>query len=582
MKKQTTRRALVLSVLSLFVCVAMLVGTTFAWFTDSVTSGRNKIQSGNLDVVLEYWDGAKYTEVTSTTKLFDDAALWEPGHTEVAYLKVSNAGSLALKYQLAVNVYNEVLGKTKEGADIKLSDYLVFSVVEKGIETAADLYTREDAIAAAGNTMGLKAYASGAKSLAAKDDSSVNDEAYVALIIYMPTSVDNKANHNGTDIPSIEMGVTLVATQDTVESDSFGPDYDDAAWVAANADALVKDATELSAALKNGGLIALSNNINGDVTLEDVADDTILNFAGNTINGTVTVAEGEKITINGQGGVAATGTASALKVNKNADITLSGGKFTSENTAITVSNRTEAPTTITIEEGTVITAPTIINLEQLSNYAGAEIVINGGEFNSTYTKSDARPIKVHGGDVTINGGTFTIDNPTGGNCYFVDVSSTYNTANDGTNKYIAGNVEINGGTFKSNVPYTRAVFASMSKGHIPGTVVINGGYYEFTASNSYLVDAPANVIVNNCTYIGVNTANVFNISSTNPADLTITVNGGNYTVRTSPAGCFNYSYADRVILKGGTINSDKKLADSLAAGYHVEDNGDGTFSIVAD
>jgi predicted ribosomally synthesized peptide with SipW-like signal peptide len=186
MKTKTTRRALVLSVLSLFVCVAMLVGTTFAWFTDSVTSGRNKIQSGNLDVVLEYWNGTEYAEVDKDTKLFDDAALWEPGHTEVAYLKVSNAGSLALRYQLAVNVYDEVLGKTKEDADIKLSDYLVFSVVDKQIESNADLYTRESAIAAAGDTMGLSAYVSDVTPLEEKGDAD-----YVALIIYMPTSIGN-------------------------------------------------------------------------------------------------------------------------------------------------------------------------------------------------------------------------------------------------------------------------------------------------------------------------------------------------------------------------------------------------------
>ena len=50
---KTTRRALVLSVLSLLLCCSMLVGTTFAWFTDSVTSGKNKIVAGNLDIELD-------------------------------------------------------------------------------------------------------------------------------------------------------------------------------------------------------------------------------------------------------------------------------------------------------------------------------------------------------------------------------------------------------------------------------------------------------------------------------------------------------------------------------------------------
>ena len=129
MKNKPTKRALLASALAIMFCVTMLVGTTLAWFTDDVTAGRNTIQSGNLDVVLEYWDGYDYVPVTSATKLFNDNALWEPGYTEVAYLKVSNAGSLALKYQLSAVVFEEILGKTKDNEDIKLSDYLVFKVV---------------------------------------------------------------------------------------------------------------------------------------------------------------------------------------------------------------------------------------------------------------------------------------------------------------------------------------------------------------------------------------------------------------------------------------------------------------------
>ena len=222
MKKQNTRRALLASALSLLLCVSMLVGTTFAWFTDSVSSGRNQIVAGNLDVTLEYWNGSTYAEVTGDTKLFNDAALWEPGHTEVAYLKVGNAGSLALLYQLAVHVYDESQGTNVAGDTFALSDHLVFSVVDKEIETAADLFTREEAITEAGDTKGLKAYSSGEKALL-----NTGDADYVALIIYMPESVGNEANYmTGTLAPYIQMGATLVATQYAKEQDSFGADYD--------------------------------------------------------------------------------------------------------------------------------------------------------------------------------------------------------------------------------------------------------------------------------------------------------------------------------------------------------------------
>ena len=79
MSKKNTRNALMMSALSLLLCVSMLVGTTFAWFTDSVQSGTNTITAGNLDIRLFHEDKGGSGEVGSTTKLFDDVKLWEPG-----------------------------------------------------------------------------------------------------------------------------------------------------------------------------------------------------------------------------------------------------------------------------------------------------------------------------------------------------------------------------------------------------------------------------------------------------------------------------------------------------------------------
>ena len=229
MTKKTTRRALIASVISMLLCVTMLIGTTFAWFTDSVTSGKNKIIAGNLDIELEYakFNNGKFDRwesVEGAEDIFDPNALWEPGHTEVAYLKVSNLGTLALKYQLNVNVYSEVSGINVDNEIFYLSDHLVFKVVDID-EAEVGTYTRDTAIAAAGTEMGLKAYNGETTSLDAKD--GANDEDYVALIIYMPTTVGNEANYKtGTKAPSIEMGVELYATQLAAENDSFGNDYD--------------------------------------------------------------------------------------------------------------------------------------------------------------------------------------------------------------------------------------------------------------------------------------------------------------------------------------------------------------------
>ena len=89
MKNKSLRRSLLTSVVSLATCSTMFVGTTFAWFTDSVTSARNVIQSGNLDITLKYWDDKtdSFKTVEKTTEIFNNAARWEPGHTEVAYLE---------------------------------------------------------------------------------------------------------------------------------------------------------------------------------------------------------------------------------------------------------------------------------------------------------------------------------------------------------------------------------------------------------------------------------------------------------------------------------------------------------------
>ena len=257
MKIKSTKRALILSAISLLLCVSMFVGTTFAWFTDSVESAKNQIVAGNLDVELEYAkveNGVKseWATVAGAADIFDPEALWEPGRVEVVYLKVSNLGTLELKYQLGVNVYNEDYGINVDGDIFYLSDYLVFKVVEM----PDDLTTyddREAAALAAGSSMGLKDYNGRTTAL------EVSGVDYVALIVYMPETVGNEANYKtGTTAPKIELGVNLYATQMTAEKDSYGDDYDDEAW---HPDMVVYNADDLKDALVNGGNIQLGADI---------------------------------------------------------------------------------------------------------------------------------------------------------------------------------------------------------------------------------------------------------------------------------------------------------------------------------
>ena len=101
-RKNMTRNALVTSILALLLCVSMLVGTTFAWFTDSVESLNNVITAGNLDIEVTTAEG----DIQDQAKLFD-GILWEPGVVAYENLTVENVGTLALKYALYINFANE-------------------------------------------------------------------------------------------------------------------------------------------------------------------------------------------------------------------------------------------------------------------------------------------------------------------------------------------------------------------------------------------------------------------------------------------------------------------------------------------
>ena len=221
---KNTKRALLASVLSLILCAAMLIGSTFAWFTDSVTSGRNKIVAGNLDVELYAKVGAEYTPVAADTNLFLENTLWEPGHVEVVNLKVANLGTLALQYKLGINVTSETEGKNVEGNKFKLSDFIRFSLID-GEQT---YLKREDAVAAAeaANPVKLSALAMN-KDGVLHPEGKGDSERPVTMIVYMPADLGNVANYmTGTKAPTINFGVKLLATQTPFEKDSFDINYD--------------------------------------------------------------------------------------------------------------------------------------------------------------------------------------------------------------------------------------------------------------------------------------------------------------------------------------------------------------------
>ena len=215
--RKSTKRALLGSVMAMVLCLAMLVGATFAWFTDTASTNVNKIQAGNLDVVLEMqnadgkWVSAegKTLDFVKAADAKGEAILWEPGCTyELPALRIRNNGNLALKYQVIITGIN---GSAK-------------------LNTAID-WTIGDV--AMGAEQHLAAGESNAFTIKGHMKESAGNE-------YMNESIDGIA-------------ITVVATQNTVESDSFGKDYD--------ADAEYP-------------VVAVANvNTNGDTVLKDKEED---------------------------------------------------------------------------------------------------------------------------------------------------------------------------------------------------------------------------------------------------------------------------------------------------------------------
>lgn len=258
-KTRSTKSALISSVIALLLCFAMLVGSTFAWFTDSVTSANNIIKSGNLDIALDYWDGEnnEWKTVEGTDSLFTNN-LWEPGHTEVVYLKLSNLGTLALKYQLAISVLSETEGTNVADEAFKLSDYIRMGVKEDVNGEIAPYADRAVAVEAVKDASGIigNGYAKQGEMLAGAD------ELYMAVVVYMPETVGNIANAKaGTPAPTINLGVNVLATQLAAEGDSFDNKYDEPAPLV---NVIVSSEEELVAALaeaKNGDVIGIKGNV---------------------------------------------------------------------------------------------------------------------------------------------------------------------------------------------------------------------------------------------------------------------------------------------------------------------------------
>ena len=357
--RKSTKRALLGSVMAMVLCLAMLVGATFAWFTDTASTGVNKIQAGNLDVQLVDENGNSLEGKTLEFKKAANAAegeavLWEPGCTyELPAVYVKNNGNLALKYKVAITGIN---------GSAKLNEVIDWTINDADLSADHSL-----SAGATSEALTIKGH---------MKESAGNE--------YMNESIDGIA-------------ITVYATQDAVESDSFNNQYDK------NATYPVANVTELKEALTTGGVVAVTKDIQTN-NIEDTAAARIVISQPTTLN-----LEKKIITPDNMGN----NKTNFCALIVDADTTINAG----ENGGI----------------DTGVNGGYGINVRN-----GATLTINGG-----YYYGGGTAVQVQKGTLIINGGTFACEpysNPTYGYKYLINcIDAAYK---DGTAK-----ISITGGTF---------------------------------------------------------------------------------------------------------------------------------------
>ena len=207
--KRATKRALLTSVMALVMCVVMLVGTTFAWFTDTASTGVNKIQAGNLDIELEMknasggWDKAEgktlyFLQKQEGQQVQSADILWEPGcRYELPELRIVNKGNLALKYKVSINGIK---------GDAKLNKAIDWTITHSN---ESDKLTDD--------INGFE-YKMLPKAAGAAD--------YPSQTFTIKGTMKKEAGNEYQGLSIDGIGITVVATQYTYEKDSIDDQYD--------------------------------------------------------------------------------------------------------------------------------------------------------------------------------------------------------------------------------------------------------------------------------------------------------------------------------------------------------------------
>ena len=587
--KRATKRALLTSVMALVMCVVMLVGTTFAWFTDTASTGVNKIVSGNLKVDIIGADSDSHIEKLNFTKAAGapdgEQLLWEPGCRYVTEgFKIKNAGNLALKWKAEINKDNIVDGKVEESTIAKdgksLLDVIDFYVVTSTDENA-------DAVAIENFTGNL---AKGAES----------------GVYYIKGVMQTSAGNDYQDLTLEGITITVYATQLTAEFDSFDNQYDkDAKYtevIAAGKTFTGKATLSTGITATNPGAIAVKAiGADADVTILDGTFDG--GKGGN--NQCVHVSGGATVTIKGGTftvGADAAGAGNAVIESNGGNIVIEGGFFQTDynwNGFYYVLNQNNNnPGNITVKGGTFVNYDPSKGDDNLGgNFVAdgysviTETKANGDVWYTVVSKSNSEGLKT----VLANGGELTVSeeirtNNSGDTAADRVIISKPTTLNLNAKIVFPNNMGNNNTNFCALIVDADTTINAGENGGIDTGV--NGGY-------GINVRNGATLTINDGSYYGGGTA-------VQVQKGTLIINGGHFACEpySNPVygykfliNCIDSAYKDgsaKIIIKGGTfVNFDPSNNSAegagtnfVADGYKVvsatQTNGDVWYTVVAE